>query len=209
MKCLLNRKAWIIVILVAMVMTWLFLNAGKNLVREDKLQPADLIVVLMGSGPDRILEAVDLYKAGYSTKILMVENNQPGFKLLKSRGVSIPRDAYLAKSVGVQLGVPAAAFIILPADAKSTQEEADRIKQYLKNKPELQRMIVVSSRYHTSRAGIIFERTFDRVGQRVQITVRPSRYDTFNQKAWWKKREDTKQVVYEYIKLLAFYTVDR
>jgi len=189
---------------------WLFLNAGKLLVREDQLAPADLIVVLMGSGPDRVLEAVDLYKAGYCNKILMVENRRPGYELLESRNVSIPEDTDLNKSVGIQLGVPEKAFIILPGGAQSTQEEAEHIRGYLKANPKMDSIIVVSSRSHTARAARIFQRTLNRNNHNhITILARPSRYDTFNARAWWKSREDTEQVVYEYIKLVVFYTIDR
>lgn len=187
-----------------------FLNAGKYLVREDKLAPADLIVVLMGSGPDRMLEAVDLYKEGNSRRILMVQNDQPGYRLLKSQQVYIPRDADLAKSVGVQMGVPAAAFIILPGDAQSTQDEARQIKKYLAAHSEIDSIIVTSSRFHTRRAALVFARTLnDNPDHAVIIMTHPSRYDTFNAQAWWRSREDIEQVVFEYIKLLAFYTIDR
>lgn len=204
-----KTKKWLLVILLVAGLIYCFLNAGRYLVQEDKLAPADLIVVLMGSGPDRMLEAVDLYKEGYSRRILMVQNNQPGYKLLKSRQVYIPRDADLAKSVGVQMGIPAAAFIILPGDALSTQDEARQIKKYLAAHSEIDSIIVTSSRFHTRRAALIFARTLNnKPDHAVLIMTHPSRYDTFNAQAWWRSREDIEQVVYEYIKLLAFYTID-
>lgn len=205
-----KQKTLIVVILLVAGLGYFFFNAGKYLVWEDKLVPADLIVVLMGSGPDRVLEAVDLYQEGYGKHILMVQNEQPGYKLLKSRKVYIPRDTDLAKSVGVQMGVPAEAFIILPGDAQSTQDEAKHIKKYLEAHTKCKSLIVVSSRFHTRRAAMIFQRTLNGDNDHgIIIMARPSRYDTFNARAWWRSREDAEQVVYEYIKLVAFYTIDR
>ena len=65
----------------------------------------------MGSGPDRILYAVDLYKKDYAGKILMIENWQPGYGRLKALNVFILRDADIAASVGMQLGVPKEALL--------------------------------------------------------------------------------------------------
>jgi uncharacterized SAM-binding protein YcdF (DUF218 family) len=194
------------VILLAVILA--FLNAGKFLVRSDPLGETDLIVVLMGGGPDRILEAIDLYHEGYGKKILMVENSQPGFSLLEERSVSIPREAHLWKSVGMQLGIPEEAFVILQGDAQSTRDEAACTSNYLQAHPEIKSIRLVSSRYHTARANRIFER-YVNSGHSVTITARPSRYDTFSENAWWKSREDAKHVVDEYIRLLSFYSVDR
>lgn len=179
------------------------------MVREDKLGRADFIVVLMGSGPDRIMEAVDLYKTGYGKKIIMVVNHRRGDELLESRNVSIPSDPDLNKSVGVQLGVPTGSIIILPYGADSTCDEARCIKRYLQAHPELNSMIVVSSRYHTRRAGIIFERTLNAGNNQFKVAICPTRYDTFDEKDWWKSREDVEQVMAEYIKLIMLYTFDR
>lgn len=203
-----RRKIAGIIITVLLVLGFIygFINAGRFLVEADKPVSSDLIVVLMGSGPDRILEAVDLYKAGYAKKILMVENNQPGFELLKARHVSIPRDAALAKSIGVQLGVPVGDIIVIPGNALSTADEARCVKGYLNSHQTMKKIILVTSRYHTGRAAKIFRRA---LGGEVQIIACPSRYDNFNEKAWWKSREDAKYVISEYTKLLAFYTVDR
>ncbi len=204
-----KKQAWILAFVLIAGLAYFFYNAGNYLVREDRLVRSDFIVVLMGSGPDRLLEAVDLYKAGYSKKIVMVVNHRPGDQLLKSRNVSIPSDPDLNKSVGVQLGVPSAAFVILPCGADSTWDEARRIEQYLQTNPGSESMILVSSRYHTTRAGIIFERTLKTDEQQYRVTVCPSRYDTFNEKAWWRSREDIERVIAEYIKLAALFTVER
>ena len=70
------RKRWKLlvgVILLALLAVF-FRSAGILIVAEDSPEKADLIIVLMGSGPDRILGAVDLYEDGYASCILMVEN---------------------------------------------------------------------------------------------------------------------------------------
>lgn len=199
----------IILLLLAVGMLYFFLHAGRLLVQADGLRQADIIVVLMGGGPDRMLEAVDLYKAGYAQKIVLVENNQPGYDLLEERGVYLPRDAHLAKSVGRQLGIPEKDCVILPGDALSTQDEARQVGNYVQKHEDVKTILLVSSRYHTARAARIFTRAVGDLDREITVIACPSRYDTFNEVAWWRSREDAKHVVSEYLKLLAFYTVDR
>jgi uncharacterized SAM-binding protein YcdF (DUF218 family) len=64
-------------------------SLGDYLVAEDEPQPSDIIVLLMGSGPDRMLGAVDLYTQGYADEILMVRNMVRGYDLVVSQGVKI------------------------------------------------------------------------------------------------------------------------
>jgi uncharacterized SAM-binding protein YcdF (DUF218 family) len=79
-------------------------SLGNFLVAEDEPQQSDIIVLLMGSGPDRMLGAVDLYHAGYADEIVMVRNMVRGYDLVVSQGVKIPHDTDIAKEVAVQLG---------------------------------------------------------------------------------------------------------
>ena len=93
----------VVILLIAAIL--FFLTAGKLLVNSEEPEKADAIVVLMGSGPDRILYGIDLFIDGYADKIIMVENNFPGYELLEERGVDIPRDPELFKMVCLQLGM--------------------------------------------------------------------------------------------------------
>ena len=205
-----KKIALFIAIIILALLAVFFRYAGVGIVASDAPEKADVIIVLMGSGPDRILGAVDLYEQGYAPCILMVENWQPGYELLESRGVSLPRDAELAASVGVQLGVPKEAFIILPGDARSTQDEALIVTQYLKEQqPKVDKVILVSSKFHSKRSAKLFRWTLGDLDREVKVLSCPTPYDTFNAAAWWQSREDAKRVVMEYAKLVNFYLLDR
>lgn len=201
------KKRWKLlvgVILLALLAVF-FRYAGILIVAEDSPEKADLIVVLMGSGPDRILGAVDFYKEGYAPCILMVENWEPGYELLESRGVKVPREAEIEAMIGTQLGVPQEALIILPGDARSTQEEALIISRYLQDNPEIDKILLVSSKYHSRRSAIIFRWV---IGD-TEILSCPTPYDNYNADSWWRTRQDAKSVVMEYAKLANFYLLDR
>ena len=199
----------VITLLLLILLSVFFYHAGNLLVEEQKPIRSDLIVVLMGSGPDRMLHAVDLYKKDYAGKILMVENWQPGYERLKALNVSIPRDAQIEAMVGVQLGVPKEAFIILPGDAQSTQDEAGIIKDYLQKNRKINSLLLVTSKFHSARAANIFRWEMASLDRKVKITSCPTPYDNFNPGAWWRSREDAKQVVMEYAKWTNFYLLDR
>jgi len=200
-----KRKKLLVGVILLVLLAVFFRFAGILIVAKDTPERADLIVVLMGSGPDRILGAVDLYKEGYAPCILMVENWEPGYELLESRGVKVPRDAELKAMIGNQLGVPKEAFIILPGDARSTQEEALIISRYLQDNPQIDSILLVSSKYHSRRSAIIFCWAIEDM----DIISCPTPYDNFNAGSWWQTRQDAKSVVMEYAKLANFYLLDR
>jgi uncharacterized SAM-binding protein YcdF (DUF218 family) len=205
-----RQRALVICIIILALLAVFFRYAGVGIVVDDAPEKVDLIIVLMGSGPDRILGAVDLYEQDCAPCIMMVENWQPGYELLESRGVSLPRDAELAAAVGVQLGIPEEAFIILPGDARSTQDEALIVTQYLKEQqPEVDKVILVSSKFHSKRSAQLFRWALADLGRNVKVLSCPTPYDDFNAAAWWSSREDAKRVVMEYAKLANFYLLDR
>lgn len=209
MKVKKKRVLFVCIILLALLAVF-FRYAGVGIVASDSPEKADLIIVLMGSGPDRILGAVDLYNQGYAPCIMMVENWQPGYELLESRDVNLPRDAELAAMVGVELGVPEETFIILPGDARSTQDEALIVTQYLKEQQmEINKVLLVSSKFHSRRSAKIFRWALTDLDQDVKVLSCPTSYDDFNAAAWWSSREDAKRVVMEYAKLVNFYLLDR
>ena len=77
-----------IALAVALVAAWVALpRAGRFLVEGDPPEKADAIVVLAGSYPDRILEAVALYKEGWAPRILICrEPDTAGFRRVAELG---------------------------------------------------------------------------------------------------------------------------
>ena len=196
----------VIVILSVLLLGRLSLpSLGYYLVAEDEPQQSDIIVLLMGSGPDRMLGAVDLYHAEYADEILMVRNMVRGYDLVVSQGVKIPHDTDIAKEVAVQLGVPEEKITVLPGDALSTQDEAIAVREYLKTEPDIDSLIIVTSKSHSGRAKKIFVKTMSSIDREIKVLSCPTEYDDFNADRWWKDREDLKRGALEYLKLFNFY----
>jgi uncharacterized SAM-binding protein YcdF (DUF218 family) len=180
-------------------------SLGTFLVSQDEPQPSDIIVLLMGSGPDRMLGAVDLYEAGYADEILMVRNMVRGYDLVVSQGVKIPHDTDIAKEVAVQLRVPEEKITVLPGDALSTQDEAIQVREYLKSEHDIDSIIIVTSKSHSGRAKKIFVKAMNSLNRDFKIISCPTEYDDFNAEKWWQNREDLKRGALEYLKLFHFY----
>ncbi|HXQ21767.1 MAG TPA: YdcF family protein [Candidatus Acidoferrales bacterium] len=179
---------------------------GDFLIVQDAPQPADAIVVLSGSLPDRILEAVDLYQAHLAPRIVLTrEEPLPGIDALRARGGVLQEHHEQNVSAAVQLGVPANALSVMPTPSSSTFAEVQALTRYLRDL-KVRSILLVTSKAHARRAAIIFRHV---AGDAVQISVCPSRYDPFAADSWWQNRAFARRVVIEYGKLLTYLLVDR
>jgi len=179
---------------------------GAALVVHDPEATSDAIVVLSGSLPDRILHAVDLYKAGLAPVIVLTrEFELPGLGELRARGIEIPERYELNRSIARQLGVPDDAIVTVEPRVGSTITEVAALLPELRRR-NLHSILLVTSKTHTRRAGLIFATL---AGGDVTLRVSPTPYDPFSPDDWWKRREQTRRVLTEYGKWLSFYVADR
>ncbi|MCI0527206.1 MAG: YdcF family protein [Nitrospira sp.] len=177
---------------------------GKYLVYEDPLQKADAIVVICGEFPFRILEALDIYQAGYAPLIVVsskeeVERLQQLKKLERGYG-------YLSydKMGALKDGIPEEALLVLEGPGDSTEQELTRLYRFLVEK-NIKSVILVSSNYHTRRVMKLFNLIAR--GQVMPI-VRASRYSKFVEpERWWLARWSIRFVCSEYLKLINYYIV--
>jgi len=188
------------------VSVFLIPNLGQWLVVLDELQESDMIVVLMGSAPDRILQAVDIYNERYSDKLVLVNGCRVDYDIFVGRGVEIPPgNAQLSKMAAIDLGVPEENILILKGNAKNTQGEALIIREYIRNNREIESIILVTSKWHSGRSKKIFRKALSGLDREINIYSNPSKYDPFNVNQWWKVREDINWVISDYLKLANFY----
>lgn len=176
--------------------------AGRFLVREDPLAPADAIVVLAGSRAERWLEAVDLYHARVAPTIVLTPGRMDGAEQrLHARGIRFPREGELARDAMIQMGVPAGSVHVLPGSVDNTAHEAAALRHAFPGS-RWRRIVVVTSKYHTRRAGFAFRREF--AGTETEIRVRASRHDESEPARWWRHRPDVRFVTSELQKLVLY-----
>ena len=163
----------------------------------------------MGSIPDRVLQAFDIYNNGLTFSILIVNNTPYGIDFLSQHGVSLPTFASLSKQTLIQLGISDSLITILPGGARSTSDEAKITAAWLKHNPEIDTIIIVTSPAHTRRAIMIFHDTFIDNDLDICLLSSPSQYSDFNAQKWYTDRESAKQVFLEYTKLASFLLVEQ
>ena len=183
---------------------WFLVKIGGALVSEDALVSADAIAVLSGNTPYRVLEAIDLHRKGFAPLILLTQSiGEKDYQILmKSLGVNHKTRFEVNRKVSIYKGIPTEQIVPLP-EIDSTKSEAEVILAFLKREG-LQSIIVVTSGYHSTRTRLIFRSLNN---QDARVIIRPSRYDPFAKKSWWRNRAQSKQVFYEYIKLINHYLI--
>ena len=110
-------------------------RAGGWLVKENVPRHADAMVLLMGSFPERVIQAADLYRDGHADRLLIVHESMGSYRLLESLGADIITSTEQARNSAVALGIPADSITVLPGDARSTLTEAAVVRDYLKFTP--------------------------------------------------------------------------
>jgi uncharacterized SAM-binding protein YcdF (DUF218 family) len=176
--------------------------AGRFLDHDDPLQKADVIFVLAGARIERWLEAVDLYREGWAPRLVLSPGPvHPIEAQLRERGITYPREGELARQAVIAAGVPAGAVGVLPGGVDNTAHEAAELRRLLSaNRAE--RLIVVTSRYHTRRAGYAFRRMLKDTG--VQVIIRGSRYSEAHPSQWWRHRREARFILSETPKYFAY-----
>jgi uncharacterized SAM-binding protein YcdF (DUF218 family) len=176
--------------------------AGTYLVAQQPLEHADAIVVLAGTRAERWLEAVDLFRDGWAPRIVLSRGRiDIGEAKLSALGVRFPQDADLARDAMLQMNVPADAIVLLPESLDNTAQEAASARR-LAAAAGWRRIIVVTSMYHSRRAGYAFAREFR--GMPMDIVMRVTRYDSAVPARWWTTRQDIRYVTSELQKLAAY-----
>lgn len=176
--------------------------AGRFLVVEEPIQPADAIIVLAGSRAERWMEALDLYKEQVAPHIVLSSDRTEGAEFeLRGRGIHLPRHSDLVREAMIQLGVAPDAVEVFPTEVDNTASEATEVRTIAVARG-WKRLLVVTSKYHTRRSRFAFLRVFRGTG--MEVRVRASRYDRSVPERWWKYRSDVRHVLTELSKLLAY-----
>ena len=162
---------------------------GAYLVQAGPPQKADAALVLAGDGWGyRTLTAAQLARDGFVPKVL----------------VSGPDGAYgyhdcdLAIPFAVKHGYPESYFVHMEHSARSTVAEAQALLPVIR-RMGIQRLIIVTSNFHTRRAGAIFRKLAPDLT--ILVVAAPDKY--FTADGWWHNREGQKIFVMESEKTVA------
>ncbi len=194
-------------------------KAGTWLVKSNEPQHADAMIMLMGNiAADRILQIADLYQKKVSEEVWIVQEGTGAKNILEERGVHILGATEQTCNALKKLGVPAEKMVLVPGGARSTQMEAEFIRDYLQvrlqnpiqshfqteSSGNIDTLLLVSSASHMRRASMIFSAALKPLDQSFTICCSPSPYSDFSAERWWRDREDIQHVVFEYLKIMNF-----
>jgi uncharacterized SAM-binding protein YcdF (DUF218 family) len=149
---------------------------GYWVVDESPLPASDVILVL---GPDnyhsdRAARAAELFRERWATRVVASGSQlRPYF----SEAEMMARDL-------TERGVPAAAILRFPHGARSTREEALALARLIAEQ-RWQRVLVVTSNYHTRRTRYIFRRVLP---VDIELRVIAATDRDYDPAAWWKSR---------------------
>ncbi|MGH9438364.1 MAG: YdcF family protein [Terriglobia bacterium] len=189
--------AAVIIVLAGAALIMLLRFGGDALVRTDPLPAhADVAVVLDGG-------IVGL-RARTAGGVRLLQQGVVGHLLLSLPpktywGKSVPREAasYFRKGFGKQV-MARMAFCVSNAD--STIEEEGAVQWCLKT-AGWNKVIVVTSNYHTRRAGNIWRSALRRSKSAVQLWVDGVEDGSFQPRGWWRNRRYVKTWLFEGSKL--------
>jgi uncharacterized SAM-binding protein YcdF (DUF218 family) len=159
---------------------------GAYLVKDQAPEKADIALVLAGDAEgNRILTAAQLTRRGYITKILV---SGPG-------GLYGYHECDLEIPFAVKAGYPESYFLHFENEARSTKEEAHDAVERLRQMG-VHRVLLITSDYHTRRAGGIFRAA----APDLQFVVVSAPDKDFTAAGWWHSRNGQKVAFTEWVK---------
>lgn len=172
-------------------------SAGNYLVYQNKLEQADLIVVLSGSAYDRAATAYEIYREGYASHILCTGKNVPHD--FQTMGID-KAEAELTKIELENRGVPSADIEILLKGTSTIEEKRSLIEYCIAN--DIESCIIVSTKFHTRRIKRTFRKSFRKKG--VQTIIRGASSSEYDESKWWENEYGLLGLNNEYVKLIYY-----
>ena len=171
-------------------------GVGRWLIREDALEPADVIVVLSGSMPYRAEEAARIFRLGYAREVWLTRATSPADELAQMRISYIGDEDYNQQAL-LRLGVPEASVRILPETIVDTEQEIELVAHQMRREGK-RRVLIVTSLQHTRRVRSLWDRL---AGKDLRATVRGAPQDAFDPDYWWRNTRDAYSVARELLGL--------
>jgi uncharacterized SAM-binding protein YcdF (DUF218 family) len=166
---------------------------GSALVHDEGAGKAEIAVVLAGdSWGYRLTKAAELVRQGFVPLVLV--SGPPAFYDVNEA------DAAIHFAIGK--GYPAEWFVPVYHAALSTREEATAVLDALRQR-NIHSALLVTSDYHSARAGRIFRDVERQQGGGPVLRVVASRDRFFSASNWWHNREGRKIAFMEWTKTLA------
>jgi len=156
-------------------------------------------ILVLGGDSTRALEAADLYRGGYASKIYFSAGvADPVTRRLARIGITLPSEEDITRQVFAKAGVPEGAIELLGRNMVSTAQEARQTEERLAGVPGP--LIIVTSPFHVHRARLVFRHYLPETRR---VVVVGSRYESLPDD-WWRDQAASRNVVLELVKTVYF-----
>lgn len=178
-------------------------SVGAALVVEDRLEPADAIVVLAGGTPFREAGAAALFRQGLAPRVVIsrhaLTEREQALIALGIRAVDDQGESRLALE---KLGVPPDRIVAVQEPASITESELYLVGR-LASAQGYRRVILVTSPWHTRRVRAAWIRQAPPGIPALMAAARPPEFPVDD---WWRRRRFAEDVLHEYLGLAAIWT---
>jgi len=177
----------------------ILVGLGNGLIAEDELHPAEIIFLLNGDFNTRPFHAAELYERGLAPRIVIARVEPSPAETL---GL-IPNETDISVRILEMQGVPPEAITVLPVPGgvTSTYDEAAMLHDYVVEHGS-GRVILVTSAFHTRRAGWIFGRALEGLPVTLEVAAAPN--PGYEATDWWQNEGGLIAVNNEYVKLFYY-----
>lgn len=174
---------------------------GRWLIRTDPPSRADVAIVLGGGEGERLGAAVRIWREGRVGGLLIVD---PGIPLLPVyTGEDSLTMGEVKRRIAIRRGVPEERVLMLRGPM-STYDEAVASRPLLEARG-VRRAIVVTSPFHSRRAGATFRRVFRGSSVAVSLETMPLSVSQDRPARWWTREHDQMAVFTETVKILFYW----
>jgi uncharacterized SAM-binding protein YcdF (DUF218 family) len=172
-------------------------EAGQLLVNEDPLGPVEVIAVSRASTVSDAIEAAQLYREGFGTEVVVARwHLEPLVTMVRALGIPYIVSTELATQILEHSGVPASAVLVLPDAVDGTDTEIRAVASFARARHPAS-FLFITARSHTGRARWLLQR---QLPPTIRLSVRAPRTDTFQASSWWHDRDQSREVLLEYLR---------
>ncbi len=166
-------------------------SIGLVLSFSDAPRQVDALVLLSGGNSSRLEETADLYKQGFSSRVILTRAT--------GSGRNDPIDAYQGLT---KLGVPGSAVLFTPGQSDSTFDEARHVLELMESKG-FGGVLVVTDSSHAFRARLVFRGEFRKSGK--SVWVRAASRQGYTPLTWMFSAQGWQATLKEAVKIGAYF----
>ncbi len=172
--------------------------AGWALIVNDRVEPADVIVVTVAADGAGVLEAADLVHSGVATRVA-VFGEPPDMVESEFVRRGIPYENAAARSVRHLRAHGVDTIDLVPTYVAGSEDEGPALAAWC-DQYGFRSVVVVSTSDHSRRLRRVLLRSMK--GHQTRVTVRSARYSVFDPDRWWQSHIGIRTEVAEFEKLL-------